>query len=207
VKGLVEDENDSHHNLLQQQLQSDIEDLASQLRAMVPSCPDACSLVHGDFKVDNLVFHPTECRVIAVLDWELSTIGDPMCDLANLSMMYCFPPQRNMGVSGIMGLPLADLGIPARRQLVEEYCRLVPGTPFDLAWEWSGFYLAFLFFKNAVIIQGVAQRSRSGVASSAVASRVAKLLPTVIRTARSLLRDLPPPASSVSTTRLSRSRL
>jgi acyl-CoA dehydrogenase family protein 11 len=153
--------------------------------------------------------------VIAVLDWELSTIGDPLCDVANLSMMYFIPrTPKSVGIAGIAGMKdTAALGIPSRRQLVQSYCRsnttsLPVTVPTATVWEWSGFYLAFLFFKNCVIVQGVAQRAATGVASSAVADQVAQLLPTILHLTRQIITSHPPPVnSSSSTTTMTRSRL
>eukprot|EP00529_Nitzschia_sp_RCC80_P022928 CAMPEP_0113515190 /NCGR_PEP_ID=MMETSP0014_2-20120614/40809_1 /TAXON_ID=2857 /ORGANISM="Nitzschia sp." /LENGTH=456 /DNA_ID=CAMNT_0000411735 /DNA_START=20 /DNA_END=1390 /DNA_ORIENTATION=+ /assembly_acc=CAM_ASM_000159 len=166
-----------------------IEHLAEQLKYFAKSCPNYLGLLHGDYKIDNIVFHPTQPRVIAVLDWEMSTIGDCLCDVANLSMMYLMPRGKYVAMDGLAGLDLPSMGIPSRRELLDMYCNYRPSdivSPTETI-KWSTFYLAFLFFKNAVIVQGVAQRAKAGVASSAKANEVAKHLPLIIRMAQTLI--------------------
>jgi aminoglycoside phosphotransferase (APT) family kinase protein len=171
----------------------EIENLANQLLQYVGNCPNRISLLHGDFKIDNLVFHPTEPKVIAVLDWELSTVGDSLCDLANLSIMYLMSRSKKAAISGVKGLNLHHLGVPSRIELLNMYChhRISSNSKtmitFDEIQKWSGFYLSFVAFKNAVIVQGVAQRAKIGVASSARADEVAKALPIICRMTQSIL--------------------
>lgn len=97
-------------------------------------------------------------------------------------MMYFIPRRSNTGISGIAGLDIDEYGIPSRMQLLQVYCDRNQDREitFREAKEWSDFYLAFLFFKNCVIVQGVAQRAKAGVASSSVAHDVGKLLPRLV---------------------------
>lgn len=172
-----------------------IEKIAKQLEQYAENCPNHHSIVHGDFKIDNIVFHPTEPKVIAILDWEMSTVGDSLVDLANLCVMYVMPRSKKSALSGLADLDLKSLGVPTRNELVNMYylCTMsnsnIDAAPitFDEIQKWSGFYLAFVVFKYAVIIHGIMQRSKSGVASSERADEVAKALPFICTMAQSIL--------------------
>lgn len=138
---------------------------------------DETSVVHGDFRCDNMIFHPTEPRVIAVLDWELSTLGHPLADFAYHAMMYHMPPSI---VAGLEGADLTALNIPSEAEYVAAYCRRT-GRDSIASWD---FYVAFNYFRLAAIFHGIKGRYLRGTAASAHARDRAEAFPVLARLAR-----------------------
>ena len=124
------------------------------------------SIVHGDYRLDNLVFDADRPSVVAVLDWELSTLGHPLADFSYHCMAWHIPPGT---FRGIAGLDHAALGIPGERAYVERYCeRTGRADPDAVMADWN-FYMAYNLFRIAGILQGIAKRVEAGTASSAQA--------------------------------------
>jgi len=147
--------------------------LIEALPRLAPADDGAAALVHGDYRIDNLIFDPRQMRVLAVVDWELSTLGHPYADLAYLCMALRLP--RNPVLSGLAGMDRATLGIPTEAALVGRYCAL---TGRDAVPDWN-FHLAFNFFRLAAIAQGVAKRAEQGNASSERAASVGRMTSVV----------------------------
>ncbi|MFO1244054.1 MAG: phosphotransferase [Ramlibacter sp.] len=149
---------------------AEMDELMAWLPAHIPA--DArdesrVSIVHGDYRLDNLMFHPTEPRVIAVLDWELSTLGHPLADFSYHCMAWHIPPGAFRGIGG---LDVASLGIPTEDGYIRRYCeRTGLTTPDALKADWN-FYMAYNLFRLAAILQGIAKRVEAGTASSAQAA-------------------------------------
>jgi aminoglycoside phosphotransferase (APT) family kinase protein len=149
--------------------------LIEWLPAHIPRGDETC-IVHGDFRCDNMIFHPTEPRVLAVLDWELSTLGHPLADFAYHAMMYHMPPYI---VAGLAGVDLAALNIPSAQAYVEAYCRRVGRTSIP----GYDFYVAFNFFRLAAIFHGIKGRAVRGTAASAHARERAQWFPELAKLA------------------------
>ena len=144
----------------------EMDQLIDWLSDNIPEDDGKVSLVHGDYRLDNLMFSKDDNQIIAVLDWELSTLGHPYADLAYQCMGLRLPVRDIKNVmSGLGGLDAQALGIPTEEEYVASYCRRMGIDKID---HWS-FYLAFSCFRLAAITQGVAKRGADGNASSQAA--------------------------------------
>ena len=143
-----------------------VERLIAFLPASVPE-QERTSIVHGDYRLDNMIFAKDRPEVVAVLDWELATLGDPLADFTYFLCSWLLPPD---GRSGLSGVDIAALGIPSLEEVVDIYCRATnrPGLP-NLDW-----YFAYNLFRIVGILQGIAGRVRDGTAASAQAQMTIK---------------------------------
>ena len=151
---------------------ADVEAMNTLIEWLPANIPDdeATALVHGDYRLDNIIFHPTEPRALAVIDWELSTLGHPLSDLAYTCMLYDVMLPK---IGGLAGVDFEKSGIPDETAFVARYCELVgrEGVP-DL-----DYYKAFSIFRLAAIAQGVYKRSLDGNASSTEAAMFGAAVP------------------------------
>jgi len=150
--------------------------LIAWLPANIPS-GDETSIVHGDYRCDNMIFHPSEPHILAVLDWELSTLGHPLADFAYHAMMYRMPPEI---VAGLAGADLTALNIPSEADYVAAYCTRTGRASIPD----YDFYIAFNFFRLAAIFHGIKGRVIRGTAASASASERATSFPLLAELGR-----------------------
>ena len=145
---------------------ADMDRLIAWLEASLPADDGIVSLVHGDYRLDNMMFARDRPDVIAVLDWELSTLGHPLADLAYQCMQWRLP--HDSGFRGLGGVDRAAIGLPSEEAYVARYCER-RGLPAIANWN---FYIAFSFFRLAAILQGVYKRALDGNASNPEKARL-----------------------------------
>jgi aminoglycoside phosphotransferase (APT) family kinase protein len=155
---------------------ADMDRLIEWLPAHIPAGEDS-SIVHGDFRADNVIFHATEPKVLAVLDWELSTLGHPLADFTYHLMMYHLPPSV---IGGLAGSDWARLGIPSEADYVAAYCRRTGRAGISHL----NFYLAFNMFRFAAILHGIKGRIARGTAASAHAKSMTENIEPLAALAR-----------------------
>lgn len=151
------------------------------------ACPATAgaAVVHGDFRLDNCIIHPTEPRVVAVLDWELSTIGDPLADFTYHLMQWFMPvSDSGAGVGSLLGHE-ADPGVPGVAAYIADYCRRTGRAAIP----YLDIYMAYNFFRLAAILQGILGRVRDGTAANADAAAMARQVRPLAETAWGFARN------------------
>jgi len=163
---------------------SAMDELIDWLSNNIPPDDGKISLVHGDYRLDNVMFAKDEPKIIAVLDWELSTLGHPYADLAYQCMVLRLPHNDDPTVmSGLKGIDIGKLGVPDERAYVSAYCKSMGISKIE---NWD-FYLAFSFFRLAAIAQGVAKRASQGNASHNKAAAVGAMVPILAEMALEII--------------------
>lgn len=150
----------------------DIDAMNTLMEELPLRCPDddgSVALVHGDFRIDNLMFAKNTPHIAAIVDWELSTLGHPLADLGYFCMALRLP--RNPALPGLAGLNREELGIPSEKKILKRYAEL---SGREIPEDWP-FVLAFCFFRLAAIAQGVAKRAQQGNASSEQAMQAGQM--------------------------------
>lgn len=158
---------------------ANVERLISWLPAHIPE-DDRTSLVHGDYRIGNVMFHPTEPRIVAVLDWELSTLGHPLADVAHTAIAWMTASDE---YGGLIGVDLETLGIPALDGFIADYNEAA-GQPITL----TNFHKAFALFRWTIIFEGIAARAKAGNAAADNASDAGKLAEIFARRAAAFAR-------------------
>jgi aminoglycoside phosphotransferase (APT) family kinase protein len=152
----------------------DVDRIARWLTEHIPP-NDVTTIAHGDFRIGNMMYHPTEPRIVGVLDWELSTLGHPLADVAYSALAWRLMPSEYMGMRG---LDHAALGVPTEDEYLERYYASAPKSG-----RIEPFHTAFALFRGAVIFEGIAARAKSGVAASKNAAQVGELSIVFVRRA------------------------
>ncbi|MBO68316.1 MAG: phosphotransferase family protein [Acidiferrobacteraceae bacterium] len=157
--------------------------LMRELPELIPSDDGNSCLIHGDYRIDNIIFHTRKPKILAIIDWELSTLGHPLADLAYFCM--CLRMQPTDHISGLSGLNREQLGIPQEAEIVQYYCKIRGIKQIE---HWP-FYLSFSFFRLSAICQGVMKRFADGTASSPNAEKIGSMASALAKKAIAVIDD------------------
>tara|TARA_Y100000590_G_scaffold439616_1_gene563865 strand:- start:423 stop:1439 length:1017 start_codon:yes stop_codon:yes gene_type:complete len=164
-------------------------DLIEEMENLIKWLPDntpsnlETSLVHGDFRIDNIIFHPTKSKIIGIIDWEISTLGNPIADFAYHVMIWRLSKNE---FRGLRGQNLSEIGIPEENEYLKNYMENT-GRKELLNWN---FYIAYNMFRMAAILQGIRGRARAGTASSSEAEKMGNLVLPLAKAAWSQIKKL-----------------